>query len=184
MKSEEQQRAETMAWEIMGKPGEPRENTARRSRNRIRICPQIHLWIGQPSEALPLAQKAWDLAQVERYERNIIRAILLNGEAALGLGALVTAEERLHHALNRARAVNFVDGELPELTALADLQRQHQQCPSARELLEQVWAPATRGPYHLLHADALNVTHANRARPRQSRCRHSRRHEGLQAGLV
>jgi len=40
MKSEEQQRAETMAWEIMGKPGEPRKNTARRSRNRIRICPQ------------------------------------------------------------------------------------------------------------------------------------------------
>jgi hypothetical protein len=43
------------------------------------------------------------------------------------------------------------------LTALAELHRQRWQFGPARELLEQVWAPAERGPYPLFHADARNV---------------------------
>jgi tetratricopeptide (TPR) repeat protein len=73
------------------------------------------------------------------------------------LGDLTTASERLNHALTRARAVNLVDEELPALTALAELHRRQQHDDTARELLEQVWALATRGPYPLFYADALNV---------------------------
>ena len=92
-----------------------------------------------------------------RNERDFIRAARLHGEAALGLGDLSTATERLHHALTRARTVNDVEGELPTLTALAELYRHQQHYDAARELLDQVWIPAERGPYPLLRADALNV---------------------------
>jgi tetratricopeptide (TPR) repeat protein len=115
------------------------------------------LWLSQPGGALPLAQRAWELAHVERPERHFIRAARLHGEAALGLGDLTTATERLHHALTRARTVNLIEEELPALTALAELHRRQQYYDTARELLDQVWAPAERGPYPLMHADALNV---------------------------
>ena len=115
------------------------------------------LWLSQPGEALPLAKRAWELAHVQRHERHFIRAARLHGEAALGLGDLSTASERLHHALTRARAVNLVEEELAALTALAELHRRQQHYDTARELLDQVWAPAERGPYPLFHADALNV---------------------------
>ena len=118
---------------------------------------QRRLWLGQPNEALPLAQRAWELAQVERCEADLISAARLHGEAALGLGDRATADERLHHALTRAHTVNLVQAELPALTALAEFHRQRQQYGPACELLEQVWAPAERGPYPLWHADARNV---------------------------
>jgi tetratricopeptide (TPR) repeat protein len=114
------------------------------------------LWLSQPGEALPLAQRAWELAHVLRVERDFIRAARLHGEAALGVDDLPIATERLHHALTRARAVNDVDDELPALTTLAELYRR-QHYDTARELLDQVWTPAERGPYPLFHADALNV---------------------------
>jgi tetratricopeptide (TPR) repeat protein len=118
---------------------------------------QRYLWLSQPGEALPLAQHAWELAQVQRLESDFIRAARLHGEAVLGLGDLSTAIERLHHALTRARAVNYVEEELPTLTALAELYRRQPHYDTACELLEQVWTPAERGPYPLIHADALNV---------------------------
>jgi tetratricopeptide (TPR) repeat protein len=85
------------------------------------ILAQRCLWLSQPSKALPLAQRAWELANVERHELDFIRAARLHGEAALGLGDLSTVTERLHHALTRARAANFVEEELPALTAQAEL---------------------------------------------------------------
>jgi len=115
------------------------------------------LWLSQPGEALPLAKRAWELAHVRRHERDFIRAARLHGAAALGIGDLTTAIERLHHALTRARAVSFVEEELPALTALAELHRRQQDYDTAHELLGQVWTPAKRGPYPLMHADALNV---------------------------
>ena len=69
----------------------------------------------------------------------------------------VAADERLHHALTRARAVNLAEEELPALTALAELRRRQGRPDEARELLDQVWEGAERGPYPLHHADALNV---------------------------
>jgi tetratricopeptide (TPR) repeat protein len=115
------------------------------------------LWFGHPKRALPLAQRAWELAGVDRDEADIIRAARLHGTAALGLNELDTAAERLQHSLTRARAVSLVNEELPALVALAELYRRKQEFTTARELLDQIWDPATHGPYPTFHADALNV---------------------------
>jgi len=55
------------------------------------------------------------------------------------------------------RAVDHSEEELPALSALAELHRRQNNLAAARELLDQVWEPAERGPYPLFHADALNV---------------------------
>ncbi len=118
---------------------------------------QSFLWFSRADTALPLALRASKLAQAERRERDLIRATRLHGEAALGVYDLTTASERLHHALTRARAVNLAEEELPALAALAELYRQQKEYDTTRELLDQAWALAERGPYPLFHADALNV---------------------------
>jgi tetratricopeptide (TPR) repeat protein len=115
------------------------------------------LWLGDAPAARPLANRAWQLAAIERSERDFIRAARLQGAAALALDDLATADERLHHALSRARAVDFVEEELPALAELAELRRKQGDLKAARELLDDVWELAERGPYPLFHADALNV---------------------------
>src|SRR5262249_24623602 len=114
-------------------------------------------WLGDPTSAVPLSERAWELAHAGSFERDFPRAARLQGAAALGVGDLARAEERLHTALTRARAVRFVEEETPTLTARAELPRRRGEPERARELLEDVWEPAERGPYPLLHADALNV---------------------------
>ncbi len=115
------------------------------------------LWFGKCATALSFANRAWELARVMNYEADCIRAARMQGEAALGLDDLVTADERLHHALTRARKVNLVEEELPALVALAELRRRQSNLEVARELLDDVWDAAERGPYPLIHADACNV---------------------------
>ena len=122
----------------------------------MHIC-QNHIWLGQPAEALAFAEAAWKLAQSEQRERDLVRAARIRGIAELHLGDLIAAEHSLQHALNRARSVGFIQEELPILTALAELDRQRKRYDAARELLEQTWAPAERGPYPLCQADACNV---------------------------
>lgn len=118
---------------------------------------QMALRSGRFAAAQSFASRAWQLAHVERNEADFIRAAWLQGEAALGLNDFATAYERLHHALTRARMVNFVQEELPALVALAELRRRQGDMKAARELLDDVWELAERGPYPLFHADALNV---------------------------
>jgi tetratricopeptide (TPR) repeat protein len=115
------------------------------------------LCFGNPKRALPFARRAWEVARQRRNEADYIRAARLHGAAALAMSDLDTAAERLQHALTRARAVNRVEEELPTLTALAELHRRKQEFTAARELLDQIWDLAERGPYPLFHADALNV---------------------------
>jgi tetratricopeptide (TPR) repeat protein len=118
---------------------------------------QRALWLGEGGATRGLANRAWNLARAERLERQFICAARLQGAAALALDDLATADERLHHALSRARAVNYVEEELPALAALAESRRKQGNLKAARELLDDVWGLAERGPYPLLHADALNV---------------------------
>ena len=73
------------------------------------------------------------------------------------MGERDIAEERLHHALTRARGVQLVQEELPALVALAELHRQQNEPDKARERLDEIWESAERGPYPSFHADALNV---------------------------
>lgn len=118
---------------------------------------QRALWGGDFADACKLADRAWELAHEWKYERDFIRAARLQGAAALGLGDYPIAEERLHHALTRARQVNYAEEELPALIALAEMRGRQGRLPEARELLDDVWDGAERGPYPLFHADALNV---------------------------
>jgi tetratricopeptide (TPR) repeat protein len=115
------------------------------------------LWIRDFVSASGLAYKALEYSQRQRYERGEVQASRLQGEAALGLKNFAMANERLHHALTRARKVNLVDEELPALVALSELRRRQGELGAARELLEDVWEAAERGPYPLFHADACCV---------------------------
>ncbi len=115
------------------------------------------LWFGYWSDAREWANKAESNCQQIRFERGIIRATRLQGAAALGLNDFAKADELLHHALIRARAVNSVEEELPALVALAELRRRQGDLKAARELLDDVWEYAERGPYPLFHADTFNV---------------------------
>jgi tetratricopeptide (TPR) repeat protein len=122
------------------------------------LLAQRALGMGQFAAAGAEADRAWDLAHQKQYERDFVRASRLQGAAALGLDNRGRADERLGHAIVRARAIGCAEEELPALIALAELRRRRQgDLDAARELLEDAWEPAERGPYPLFHADALNV---------------------------
>jgi hypothetical protein len=114
-------------------------------------------WRGEFALALSFANRAWELAHVQNYEGDFIHAARVQGAAALGLSDFVTADERLHHALTRARMVNLAEDELHALVALAELRRRQKESKAARELLDDVWEAAERGPYPHVHSDAYNV---------------------------
>jgi tetratricopeptide (TPR) repeat protein len=118
---------------------------------------QRAVWFGEFAAARRFASRAWVLAAIHKLETDFVQAARLLGEAALGLSEFAAADEHLHHALSRARSVNLVEEELPALTALAELRRRQGDGKSARELLDDVWEYAERGPYPLFHSDALNV---------------------------
>jgi tetratricopeptide (TPR) repeat protein len=118
---------------------------------------QSELWLSTFDIALSHANQAWELAHALNYQADLIRAARVQGEAALGLDDFAIADERLHHALTRARMVNLVEEELPALVALAELRRRQGESKAAREFLDDVWEAAARGPYPLIHADASNV---------------------------
>lgn len=118
---------------------------------------QRALWSGEFADALSFANRAWELAHDLSFERDFIRAARVQGESALGLNDLVTADERLHYALTRSRKVNHVEEELPALVALAESRRRQGDLQGADEFLDGVWEMAERGPYRLIHTDACNV---------------------------
>jgi len=115
------------------------------------------IWLGDFIKARALADKAWKLASHLRYERDFIIATLLQGRVALGLGDLTRADERLHHALTRTRAVNVVEYELPTLISIAELKLAQGRPEETRTCLDDVWDSAERGRYPLDLADAYNV---------------------------
>jgi tetratricopeptide (TPR) repeat protein len=115
------------------------------------------IWHGDLIKARALADKAWGLATHQRFERDFIRSALTQGRVALGLGDVARADERLHHALTRTRAVNVVDLELLALITIAELRLAQCRPAEARACLDDVWEPAERGRYPLYQADAYNV---------------------------
>jgi tetratricopeptide (TPR) repeat protein len=115
------------------------------------------LWLGDLTGAGALADKAGELAASWRVEQDCIRAALLQGQVASGLGNLSRADDHLHHALTRARTVNMVQLELPILIAIAKLALRRGRPAEARVWLHDVWEAAEHGPYSLRQADAYNA---------------------------
>jgi tetratricopeptide (TPR) repeat protein len=115
------------------------------------------IWIGDVPNGNVCADRAWELAADERNERDFIRAAVWQGRAALYQGNVARADERLHHALTRARASNVVEFELQALIAIAELELQRNRPAEARARLDDVWEAAERGRYPLRLADAHNV---------------------------
>jgi hypothetical protein len=118
---------------------------------------EMALWVGDLKKAEFWAQGSWRLAAVQRFERDFIRAALVQGRVALGADSLSQADERLHYALIRSRAANVVEFELPALIAIAELELKRGNPAKARASLEDIWEVAERGPYPLHQADAFNV---------------------------
>jgi tetratricopeptide (TPR) repeat protein len=77
---------------------------------------QLALWAGDLVKAGTWAERARELAAVQRVEQDFIGATLLQGRVALRAGDFSRADERPHHALTRTRAVNVVEVELQALT--------------------------------------------------------------------
>ena len=65
---------------------------------------------------------------------------------------------RLNEALLKARSSQFAEEEIPALTGLAELRRLQGDCRASRDMLDLAKEVASRGPYPLLLADALNVS--------------------------
>lgn len=118
---------------------------------------QREFWFMRPSAAIKSAEHAYSLARRFAYERDLIRTARICGTAELSQNDIGSALERLHDSLAHARQANFSEEELPTLITLAELHRRKNEPATARELLNQVWDAAERGPYPLFHADALNV---------------------------
>ena len=111
----------------------------------------------EPLSAMELAQSSFDELTRIRRNRDSIYAARIQGIAALALGRSQQADRLLSLVLTQARTMTFVEEELPALIALAELRRRQNQSDEARELLDDVWDAAVRGPYPLFHADACNV---------------------------
>jgi len=115
------------------------------------------LWLGDYQRAYDSAQIAKFFYQEMRFASRLIRAVRLQGQAALALGQVAEAEDHLQGALVQARSLNQIAEEIPTRIALAELRRQQGDYKGARELLDDVWEAAERGPFLLYLADAWNV---------------------------
>ncbi|MCC6975072.1 MAG: hypothetical protein IT322_13800 [Anaerolineae bacterium] len=117
------------------------------------------LWValGKPEQAHQEADQAWELAAHAGFEGDFVRAARAQGMAALASSEIEAAEERLTHALTRARAAHMTDQELHTLVGLAEVRRRQGDWGGAKALLNDLWESADRGPYRLYHADAYNL---------------------------
>jgi transcriptional regulator with XRE-family HTH domain/tetratricopeptide (TPR) repeat protein len=118
---------------------------------------QRAIWVGGLDAAQRFADRAAQLAEVERQERDIVISVRLQGVIARELQLLSEANAFLHQALTRARTANLIDEELQICIAFAELLWQQGDVVGARAFLDEVWEPAERGPFPLFHVDALNV---------------------------
>lgn len=113
------------------------------------------LWQQNTSSAISFLNQLTGLETSTNWVNQRIARV--QGSMALELNDFIRANEYLNQALTRARAVNHVEEEIQTLISLAELRRRQGDLQAARELLDDVWEAAERGPYPLFHADALNV---------------------------
>ncbi len=118
------------------------------------------LLLGDPAAALEVARRARELADVKRWERDIIRVEWLLGAARRAGGELEEAEKHLHEALTRCRTISMVDYEPDILLEIARLRyaqsEQQELLAEAHELAQEALDIAERCEYRLKQADIHN----------------------------
>lgn len=114
------------------------------------------LLMSSAEEAIERARKARELADVKKFEIDIIRAEWLLGAAHLIKGNLPEAEKHLNEALLRDRKINLVEFEPAILVELAKLRFKHNCKPEAFKLAEEALQIADRCEYRLKQADIHN----------------------------
>jgi tetratricopeptide (TPR) repeat protein len=107
-------------------------------------------------EAFKSAKKAREMADVEHFERDIIRAEYLLGAAHLMKGNLADAENHLIEALTRDRKINHVEFEPDILLELAKLRFTQNHKEEALKFAEEALLIADRCEYRLKQADIHN----------------------------
>ena len=108
------------------------------------------------SSILSRAKEARDLADVEHFERDIIRAEWLLGAAYLAKGDLNNSEKHLDEALKRDRKINLVELEPDILLELAKLRFKQGHRDEALKLTKEALQIADRCEYRLAQADIHN----------------------------
>ncbi len=82
---------------------------------------RIMLWKGKPSAAQLLVDDAWQLANVEHFQRYVVLARRMVGAVALANDDITKADQFLNCALVDARAMDLVVEEVLSLIELAEL---------------------------------------------------------------
>jgi len=114
------------------------------------------LLMSDVEEAIESAKKARELADVEHFEIDIIRAEWLLGAAYLANGDLKEAEKHLNEALRRDRRINLVEIEPDILLETAKLRFARGDKKEALKLAEDALGIADRCEYRLKQADIHN----------------------------
>ena len=109
-----------------------------------------------PQAGLVAARESRQLADVQRNERDIIRAEWLLGWAHTALGETAAAEPHLNEALTRCRRINLVELEPSILLAWARRHHAGGDHTQARRFAEDALRIADRCEYRLNQADIHN----------------------------
>jgi tetratricopeptide (TPR) repeat protein len=110
----------------------------------------------EAEQALKLAKKARELADVKHHEQDIIQAEWLLGASYLAKGDLKEAEKHLNEALVRDRRINLVELESDILLELAKLRFAQKRKEEALKLSKEALEIADRCEYRLKQADIHN----------------------------
>ncbi len=123
------------------------------------------LLMGDPAAALTAAQKARELAEDRKYERDFVRSEWLLGAALSGLAVaspqkqdtlLAEVETHLTEALTRCRRINNVELEPDILLAWAKWHSAKGRAQSAKKQAEEALTIAERCEYRLKQAEIHN----------------------------
>jgi tetratricopeptide (TPR) repeat protein/transcriptional regulator with XRE-family HTH domain len=111
------------------------------------------LWMGDSAGGQQAAASARRIAGEVGSERDIVRALWLEGAAAVGMGQLDAAERDLSEALARCRKINLLALEPVILLEFARMRRQVSQRIEAVALVNEALTTADRCGYRLNQAE-------------------------------
>ncbi|HWR26302.1 MAG TPA: hypothetical protein VN316_00325, partial [candidate division Zixibacteria bacterium] len=134
-----------------------------REQNRIeRICIDekirslTALFMSDAKEAIEHARKTRELANIKKYERDIIQAEYLLGASHLMKGNLPESEKHLEESSIRDRKINLIEFEPNILLELAKLRLKQNRKPEALKFAQEGLKIADRCEYRLKQADIHN----------------------------